>query len=326
MCTLYSIFRTKVNLIQGESLTESAIVKEDQNSVSPLNEHIQGFLDLVELLVQSSHHHLNAIANIRLSHDESVIRDIHSVFAGSYLSTTVPLSILVLHMLLNELEDKKLPMSVFLQIASAFESTSKSFSSSYRRLTSRDGSLERVPSLAEPPSPSRQATGGLLRALSSQTATPPRLDNDSRGPNCWLKDNDLMIVISSTLSSPETVFATVTYDASVGPSETGNYTITVILSQLYYQKKIIIFDCKHAATGNYFEVEILESDCMDIAIGFMEGSHCGSIVNLMPGQAKKSYGYRGDDGVVQYDGEMDDARESWSTWTQVCSFFDLHPF
>ena len=117
-------------------------------------------------------------------------------------------------------------------------------------------------------------------------------DGDCMGDQLRLLDGGVVVTSSEPDDDDEepdgnhAVCATLVYDLNEGPSN----------------------------TGNYFEIEVLESEDCAIGVGLCDRS---MDLDEMPGHNSDSYGYHGDDGARYYDSDrMGDTDADWTTWSE----------
>jgi len=91
-------------------------------------------------------------------------------------------------------------------------------------------------------------------------------------------------------------------------SEEPNEELVVVFADILYS----VADGA-AATGNYFEVELLEGDDTNIRIGLAVRSDDSNLSD-MPGSTETSYGYDSDEGT-RWHAENVSEDEAWTSWT-----------
>lgn len=272
-----------------------------------VEEQFMKFIDLTGLLLSTAKHHLENPEILSVE----VIETISTSFVGSVL----PVVLFALHSLLREAKEKKLNFpKATLAASRMFSGVGRSFKAAYEI-------LRRKQSVSTPPL-SREASAdskagdemSLTRSISTGSSSFPKLD--------VLRSSGRV-----TFNHDFTTCATELFDMSSFDPE--NLTADTIPLALVYCDVVYRIEEGADKTGNYFELEILESDDRRIAVGLQDPNDPANFFDPtkldgsgLPGSSPSSYAFELAEGRKMHRKEhSDESLTSFSVGDTVgCGF------
>jgi hypothetical protein len=130
----------------------------------------------------------------------------------------------------------------------------------------------------------------------------PKLDRSTSNSHLTVEDDLLTFLITRDQSNSNNEQSDEEEEQSDGSADVVMYADTV-------------YNADHGAglTGNYFEVEILEGDCMSVRVGLTNrDDDCNN--GEMPGSTNTSFAYDSDEGFRITDGNAVEDDIEWTSW------------
>lgn len=289
------------------------------NDAEFIDDQVKHLMAIVLRLLSSLRDHLG-IVNFTV-HGSDLHIAATQILESSHAATVAPVAVFLLHVALRDLSSaNRIVHSTVLDLSRLLTEFGASFASTPSSNSPRDSSgSSGTCGTSTAAAAAAVSPRSLRRTLSSRagstTATAPpaatvsaRLDSTMRTARVNLNEGSLVAICHAegNGSSDED-------DSDEEDEEVINYVYGEVLFDLGAGTAVTN---NGAAASNYFEVEIVESDDCDIAVGVASPTAM-EIDSQLPGCTPQSFAYHGDDGCY-YDGNAEDnpVVSDWPSWAE----------